>query len=102
MAPNSARPPARISPGGKYNPATLSLRIDNRRPLRWPHGQSVLIGDLDTDRRHLVVLASDGKRIQSFWFSFSQYESNDLCVSFDGYQGVQLQKKVRSPWCKCK
>jgi hypothetical protein len=102
VAPNSAEPPERYSPGGEYNPATLSVRIDSGRFLLWPHKDSVLIGNLDLKRRHLIVLKSDGKIIQSFWFRFSEYESSDLCVSFDGYQGVQLQERKRSPWCKCK
>ncbi len=80
VAPNSSEPPTRISPGGNYNPATLAVRIDNGRPLLWPHKESVLIKDLDLDRRHLMVLTSDGKRIQSFWFKFSEYGSNDMCV----------------------
>jgi hypothetical protein len=102
VAPNSSKPPARISPGGDYNPATLSVKVDNGRLLLWPHKESVIIRDLDLNRRHLVALTSDGKRIQSFWFRFSEYKSNDLCVSFDGYQGVNLQERKRSPWCKCK
>jgi hypothetical protein len=102
VAPNSSKPPTRISPGGDYDPATLSVKVDNGRLLLWPHKESVIIGNLDLNRRHLVVLASDGKRIQSFWFRFSEYKSNDLCVSFDGYQGVQLQERKYSQWCKCK
>src|SRR5437016_274217 len=65
VAPNSPEPPARISPGGAYNPATLFIRIDKKEPVAWPHKESVRIGDLDVSERHLVVLTSDGKRIQS-------------------------------------
>jgi hypothetical protein len=102
VAPNSAKRPTTISPGGEYNPKTLSLKIDRGRLLLWPHSESVLIGNLDLDQRHLVTLTSDGKIVQSFWFRFSEYKSNDLCVAFDGYQGVQLQERQRSSWCKCK
>jgi len=62
----------------------------------------VKIGEMELSERHLVTLTSDGKRIQSFWFRFSEYKSDDLCLAFDGYQGVQLQGAKRSPWCKCK
>jgi hypothetical protein len=102
VAPNSSEPPRLISPGGNYNPATLSISIDKREPILWPHRESIQIGNLELDRRHLVVLTSDGKRIQSFWFRFSDYESRELCIDFDGYQGVRLQEKKYSPWCKCK
>jgi hypothetical protein len=102
VAPNSSEPPTRFSPGGYYNPATLTIQVDKREPIKWPHKESVQIGDLDLTERHLIVLTSDGKRIQSFWFRFSNYSSNELCVDFDGYQGVRLQEKKASPWCKCK
>jgi hypothetical protein len=102
VAPNSSTAPARISPGGQYNPATLSLKIDNGRLILWPHKESAIIADLDLHRRHLLTVTSDSKRIHSFWFRFSEYKSNDLCVLFDGYQSVQLQERKRSPWCKCK
>lgn len=97
VAPNSPKPPTRISPGGEYNPKTLSVKIDSGRLLPWPHSESVLIGNLDLDQRHVVTLTSDGKIIQSFWFRFSEYKSNDLCVAFDGYQGVQLQERQGPP-----
>jgi hypothetical protein len=102
VAPNSPERPERVSPGGDFNPATLTIQIDKRQPIKWPHKESVQIADLDLGERHLIVLTSDGKRIQSFWFRFSSYTSNDLCVDYDGYQGVRLQEKKASPWCKCK
>lgn len=102
VAPNSSEPPTRFSPGQFYNPATLTLKIDKRPPVPWPHKESIKIDDLDVSERHLVVLTSDGKKIQSFWFRFSEYKTTDLCISFDGYQGVQVEDKKSSPWCKCK
>jgi len=102
VAPNSHDPPTRFSPGGFYNPATLSIKIDKKPPILWPHRESIKIGDLNVNQRHLVVLTSDGKAIQSFWFRFSDYKSADLCIDFDGYEGVRLQEKKYSPWCKCK
>ena len=101
VAPNSEEPPSRISPGGQYNPKTLMLRIDKKEAIHWPHKESVKIDGLDVNTRHLIVLYSDGKRIQSFWFRFAEFRSPDLCVDFDGYQGVRLQETKESPWCKC-
>jgi hypothetical protein len=102
VVPNPSERPERISPGGQYNPATLSIRIDKRPPIPWPHKERVKIDDLDVGERHLVVLTSDGKRIQSFWLRFKDYESTNLCISFDGYQGVQVNDQESSLWCKCK
>ncbi len=101
VAPNSAKFPMRISPGGEYNPATLSVKIDGRQTILWPHKESVKIDRLDLAERHLVVLTSDGKKIQSFWFRFSSFTSPDLCIAFDGYQGVQLREAKGAPWCRC-
>ena len=102
VLPNSPDPPTRISPGGAYNPATLTVRIDKREPIRWPHKLPVRIENLILSERHLVVLTSDGKRIQSFWFRFSDYKDIRLCLYFDGYEGVQLGDKQDDLWCKCK
>jgi hypothetical protein len=102
VIPNSEKPPTIISPGGEYNPATLLLRIDKRPAIHWPHKETFKVAGLDLKERHLVVLISDGKRIQSFWFRFAEFRAADhLCISFDGYQGVNLQE-ADPPYCKCK
>src|SRR5258706_119991 len=82
------------------NPDTLAIRFDRREAVLWPKRDSQTFEDFDPAIRHLVVVASDGKRIQSFWFRFSDYHADSLCLSFDGYQGVDLQKST--PRCKCK
>ena len=100
LLPNSSEVPTRISPGGSYNPATLALRIDKRESIPWPHKKPVLIDGLDMRGPHLVVLTSDGKRIQSFQFKFGEYHDDRLCISYDGYQGVQLGNRTDALWCK--
>jgi hypothetical protein len=102
VLPNSAESPTRISPGGMYNPATLALSIDKGKPILWPHKRSVEIENLTLNERHLIVLTSDGKRIQSFRFRFSDYKQSRLCLYFDGYEGVQLGNGANALWCKCK
>ncbi len=100
VEPNSTEAPTRFSPGQNYNPATLSIRMDQGPLTPWPHKQGMKIGDLDVNERHLVTVTSDGKRIFSFWFKFSEYNSSDLCLSFDGYEGARLREA--KSWCKCK
>jgi hypothetical protein len=100
VLPNSPEPPTRISPGGEYNPATLTLRIDKRESIRWPHKIPVVIDGLGLEDPHMVVLTSGGKRIQSFRFKFSEYRDEKLCIYYDGYQGVQLGNRTNAPWCK--
>jgi hypothetical protein len=86
----------------RYNPATLSVRIDKQQPILWLHKKPVRIDPLSLNERQLVVLTSDGKRIQSFWFQFADYKDVKLCLYFDGYQGVQLGDKQGALWCRCK
>jgi hypothetical protein len=102
MAPNPSTPPTRVSPGLNYNPETLKVKIDDRQAVPWPHKECLKIEGLDITKRHLVVFISDGKQLQSFRFGFSEFQSNDLCMSFDGYGGPQLREAKGSPWCKCK
>lgn len=102
VLPNPPEPPTRYSPGGKYDPDTLTARIDRREAIRWPHKSPLRIGGLALDDRHLVVLTSDGKRIQSFWFKFADADNGRLCMSFDGYEGVQMGSQKDALWCKCK
>jgi hypothetical protein len=89
---------------GQVNTHGLRLRIDNRRVLEWPLAKSLKIEGLGTTNKHmLAVLDSSNKPIESLWFKFSQYRSTDLCMTYDGYQGVQLHDVTRhTPWCKCK
>src|SRR5215471_1613059 len=61
VAPISSEPPTWTSPGGDYNPATLSVKIDNGKLVPWPHQGSLLITDLKLEERHLISVWSDGK-----------------------------------------
>jgi len=100
VVPNSEQRPDRFSPGQEYNPKTLMLRIDKRVPTSWPHKEPLRIGDLDLTAPHLVVLTSEGKPIQAMRFKFSEYKVDHLCMSFDGYQGIQLQPNLIRCHCK--
>jgi hypothetical protein len=84
----------RISPGGEYNPKTLTLRIAKQEPIRWPHKQPLLIDGLDLQTNHLVLLTSDGKRIQSFRFKFSEDDDARLCIYFDGFYEKVIKVKA--------
>lgn len=90
--------------GGFYNPATLTVRIDKGQPIVGPHKDCIEIGDLDLNKRRLVVVSSDGKPIQSLWFRFSG-GSTFLCLMFDSYDFItlnDLSQKKYVPWCKRK
>jgi len=90
-------------PNGEINSHGLKVRVDKRPVEEWPRRKSLKIKDLDTGEQHLLaVLDSSGKPIESVRFKFSEYKSTDLCMAYDGYQGIGLQEATRrSPWCKC-
>jgi len=97
------RQPATL-PDGKINSHGLRVKIDKKPAVAWPDRKGLKIDGLNTSEHHvLVVLDSEGKPVESIRFSFSQYKSPDLCVSYDGYQGIGLQELGRrTPWCKCR
>jgi hypothetical protein len=104
VGPVSPERPTIGQMGGFYNPATLTVRIDKGQPIIGPHKECIKIGDLDLSKRHLVVVSSDGKPIQSLWFRFSG-GSTDLCLMFDSYDFItlnDLSEKKYVPWCRCK
>src|SRR6202035_2768883 len=102
VAPTSLKRPPRFSPGQAYNPQTLSVKVDKRQALPWPHKESLKIDGLSEQGLHLFIVISDGKPLQSFRFRFSEFRSRNLCFSFDGYQGIQVEEDDNHPWCKCK
>jgi hypothetical protein len=93
-----------ILPNGEMNSHGLKVRVDKRPVEEWPQRKSLKFDGLDTSERHLlVVLDSSGKPIESVRFKFSDYTNTDLCMSYDGYQGIGLQEATRrTPWCKCR
>jgi hypothetical protein len=102
VAPISSEPPMRASsPDAIYNPATLSVKIDSGALMLWPHKESMPVTDLKLEQRHLISVWSDGKRIQSLWFRFSEY-GNDLCLTYDAYDLIQLRDRKSSRSCNCK
>ena len=90
-------------PNGEINSHGLRVRIDKRPATEWPQRKSLKIEGLDPSERHLlVVIEPSGKPIESVRFKFSEYNSTELCMTYDGYQGISLQEVTRkTPWCKC-
>lgn len=93
-----------IPPAGEVSSGGLRVKIDKRPAVPWPQRKSLKIEGLDANERHLfAVTDARGKSVESVWFRFSQYGNTDLCVAYDGYQGIGLQEATRhTPWCKCK
>jgi hypothetical protein len=90
-------------PNGKPNTHGLKLKMDKQPATPWPDRKSLKIADLDTRELHLlVVLDSGGKPIESVRINFTKFKTADICMTYDGYQGIQLNDVSRhTPWCKC-
>ena len=79
---------------------TLMFRIDNGKKTPWPQKMGFRIEGLSLGEKHLVVVYSAGKPIQSFRFRFTDYDATELCLLFDGYGGPDL--RPMSKLCHCK
>ncbi len=93
----------KVAPPEATNTRGYGVRIDDRSAVPWPRLKSLKIGDLDLQESHLlVILDVTRKPVESVRFRFSSYKKADLCMSYDGYQGMQLREASRrTPWCKC-
>ena len=79
---------------------TLMFRIDNGKKTPWPQRLGSKIEGLSLAEKHLVVVYSSGKPLQSFRFRFTDYGETELCLLFDGYGGPDLRPMSRSCGCK--
>jgi hypothetical protein len=93
----------KVAPPDATSTRGLSVRIDKRAPVPWPRLKCLRLGDLDLQDSHvLVILDVNRKPVESVRFKFSSFKKADLCMSYDGYQGMQLGEATRqTPWCKC-
>jgi hypothetical protein len=77
---------------------TLMFRIDKGNKTPWPQKIGFKVEGLSLGEKHLVVVYSGGKPIQSFRFRFTN--ETELCLLFDGYGGPDLRSM--SKLCHCK
>ena len=79
---------------------TLMFRIDKGNKTPWPQKMGFKVEGLSLGEKHLVVVYSGGKPIQSFRFRFTDYNETELCLLFDGYGEPDLRHM--SKLCHCK
>lgn len=79
---------------------TLMFSIDKGNKTPWPQKVGLKIEGLSLREKHLIVVYSEGKSIQSFLFRFTDYKATELCLLFDGYGGADLRHM--SKLCGCK
>jgi len=93
----------KVAPPEATETRGYKVKIDGTAAAPWPAKKGLTLDGLDLENRHiLVVIDGSGKPVESVRFRFSTYSSAKLCMTYDGYQGVQLQEQSRhTPWCKC-
>lgn len=79
---------------------TLMFRIDNGDKTPWPQKVGSKVEGLSLTEKHLVVVYSREKPIESFRFRFTEYKETELCLLFDGYGGPDLRHMSKSCGCK--
>jgi hypothetical protein len=84
----------------RFDLNTLMFRIDNGNKTQWPQKVGLKVEGLSLGEKHLVVVYSGGKPIQSFRFRFTDYNESELCLLFDGYGGPDLRHMSKSCGCK--
>jgi hypothetical protein len=107
--PRSAKDLDHDMPGGKpqkrEHQYEFSVSVDNMNPVAVPNEASPrLIEGLRLNERHLVTIRDGGEVIESFWFTFEQRGSTELCLSYTPwYQTWQLDPpRPGASWCGCK
>jgi|SRR5579862_5166324 len=68
----------------RFDLKTLMFRIDDGKKTPWPQKTGATIEGLSLTEKHLVVVYSIGKPIQSFRFRFTDYEElSSVCYLTD-------------------
>ncbi|MEW6731219.1 MAG: hypothetical protein AB1489_07770 [Acidobacteriota bacterium] len=80
--------------------STLTIQIDNRKPLTISPQQGASIENLSLTGRHTIKIRRDNKTVTSFRFSFHKEGSSHLCLWY--YQGYGSFSLRPAQDCKCK
>lgn len=91
------------NPMGGGREFNFSIQIDKGEIKEIPHKTNVQFTKLELETKHLVIIRNNREIIESFWFSFEDYGSNDLCLWFKSlYETWTLWPlKTSKHICKC-
>src|SRR5208337_4015658 len=71
------------NPAGGNEVKVYTIKFDDLPPLRGFPDRSVEVPPLPLAGKHAVKVFGDGKQVASFYFRFSDYATNDLCLFFN-------------------
>lgn len=92
------------NPSGGNRIQMYEVQVDSKAKIKVSNSESVKINGLSANKKHLVKIFGDGKAVESFRFSFSDYSSNKLCLWFKSlYETWSLwETKESGRICQCK
>jgi hypothetical protein len=71
------------NPSGGNREFNFSIQIDEREKVELGFNNNFELVGLPLDTRHIVTIRNNINIIESFWFSFDQYSSDELCLWFN-------------------
>jgi hypothetical protein len=73
---------------GANSESIFYIQIDDRLREKISIRDSAIVKDLDTAQSHVVKIYLNGKRIESFRFTFKEYDSNQLKLRYNPFHGT--------------
>ena len=91
------------NPSGGGRSFTYSVQVDDGRIIELPLNQSVRYAGISRGKRHVIKIRNRDEVVESFQFSFEEYESDHLCLWFKAlYQSWSLWRQSESGHlCQC-
>jgi hypothetical protein len=89
------------NPAGGNRVQHYSIRIDDLPLVHTAPDKGFRTAPLEYSKKHVVRVFGDGKPVASFYFKFSEFKSNELCLFFNSlYETWQLwDMKSTGKWC---
>ncbi|MFC1838955.1 hypothetical protein ACFL1N_05190 [Thermodesulfobacteriota bacterium] len=81
-APDTNTKACEVNPKWCAENHEFSIQIDDGIILPVPYGVNKKYERIKTGERHLLIIRDKGKIIESFWFSFENYNTEKLCLWF--------------------
>ena len=83
-------------------PYDFTVSFDGNKPLKVSHKTPIKVSGLSLAARHRVQIRQGGRPKASFVFSFSDHETDNLCLWFKSlHETWSLTAPGRMPWCRC-
>jgi hypothetical protein len=92
------------NPAGGGRDFNFTIQIDKGEIKTIPFDTTIIFTKLNLETKHLITIRNNNEITESFWFSFSKYKEDKLCLWFKPlYETWSLWELSKSKHiCKCK